>query len=271
MKDFKNLLALAAALALTGFIAGCGDDDDSNNNNNNNNPPPQTVAPTTQAALMNANSVYTVNVAGQAQALTLTFPANGQYMTSQGGTVENGTITGLQRNGNTWTGTITPNAGQQGAQSGQLQLTFATANSGTYTFTPANGGATRTGNFNVTTLQNPGGGGGNTNTNQNPNPPGNTSDLTGKTLQFFYPATNGGEKFQFTSPTQASYENGADTATYTYDPATHQFNATRGGGQTYQATLNFNAGSTTAGNTAVQFRQDANSTPQTDNATFTLQ
>jgi hypothetical protein len=97
------------------------------------------------------------------------------------------------------------------------------------------------------------------------NPPA-TTGIVGKTLQLTY-GGGGGEKFVFTSDTAASYENGADTATYTYDTTTGQLNITRSGGQTYRMIIV--SGSNT-GTTTVTY-QEPGQPPTNDPASFTLQ
>jgi len=262
MKYLKNWIGLFASLALLAVLVGCGDDEGDNNNNNNNQQ--QQFAPTTQAGLMDPNAVYTVNVAGQAP-FTLRFPAAGQYQTISNGQTVNGTISNLQRNGNMWTATLTPDPNQQGAQGGPVTLTWTGTSAGTFLLQPQ-GAAAQSGTFTITqTNPGGGGGGGNTNTNNNPGPTTNTS-LVGKALQLNYQG-GGGEKFVFTSGTGASYENGADTATYTYDTTTGQLNITRTGGQTYRMII---APGSTTGTTTVTY-QEPGGQPDNLGANFTLQ
>jgi hypothetical protein len=262
MKALRNIYPALLALAFCFILTGCGDDDDDDDDDNQG---PQQFAPVTSAALQDPNAVYTVNIAGQG-AFTLRFPAAGQYQIIANGQTVNGTISNLQRNGNTWTATLTPDQNQQGGQTGAATLTWTGTNAGTFVFQPQ-GAAAQSGTFTVTqSVPNPNPG--NTNTN-NPNP-GNTNGTTGlvgKTLQLTYPG-GGGEKFVFTSDTTASYENGTDTATFTYDTTTGQLNFTRGGGQTYS--LIIPAGSNT-GTTTVTYRESPNVQPDIGPASFTLQ
>ena len=271
MKALRNIYPALFALACSLILTGCGDDDD-DDDDNNNNPAPQQFAPTTTAAFQDPTAVYTVNIAGQGTT-TLRFPAAGQYQTISNGQTVNGTISNLQRNGNIWTATLTPDANQQGAQSGAATLTWTGNNAGTFVFQPQ-GAAAQSGTFTVTQQQNnPNPGNTNTNTNpnpgqtNNPTPGGGTTGLVGRTLQLTYPG-GGGEKFVFTSDTAASYENGADTASYTYNSTTGQINLTRGGGQTYSFILPAN---TTTGTTTVTYQESGTQQPDVGPANFTLQ
>jgi hypothetical protein len=261
MKTIRNLYPIFCLLALSLVFTGCGGGDDDDDDNNNNQP--QQFAPVTTGALTDVNAVYTINVAGQGTT-TLRFPSAGQYQTIANGQTVNGTISNLQRNGNVWTATLTPDANQQGVESGALTLAWTGNNAGTFTFIPQ-GAAAQSGTFTVTQAQT-GGNPGNTNTNGTVTNPPAGNGLVGKTLQLNYPGA-GGEKFVFTSETSASYENGIDTATYTYDSTTGQLSITRGGGQTYEMIIP--AGSTSGSTTVVY--QEPGSTPSPDAATFTLQ
>lgn len=251
-----------AAMSMAAVFTGCGDDDDGNNNNPN--PGPQIVAPADQAALTAQNKTYTVNIAGEAP-ITLRFPAAGQYEIVQGNTTETGTISGATRTDNSWTFTVSPTAGQQGAQEGVLRLDFTAGNAGTWTFTPT-GGQAETGTFTVTEGSNggtPGGGtpGGGTPGGTTGNPP---NSITGQTLQLNY-QPSGGEKFQFTSDTVLSYENGANAGTYTYDSTNRRINVTLDNGWGYEITLN------DATNATVVFRQTPGGSADTQTASYTLQ
>jgi hypothetical protein len=256
----KELTALLIA-ALTVLLVGCGGDD----NNNNNNGQAQQFAPITAAGVTDPNAIYTVNVAGQGTT-TVRFPANGQYQTVANGQTVNGTISNLQHtSANTWTATLTPDPNQVGAVGGALTLTWTGTNTGTFTLQPQ-GGAAQSGTFTVTGVPaNPGNGGGQT--NQNPGQTNNPSGgLVGKTLQLSYQG-GGGEKFAFITATSASYENGADTATYQYDTTTGQLNITRSGGQTYRLIL---APGSSTGTTTVTY-QEPGGNPTNDTASYTLQ
>ena len=255
MKKLRNLIAVVAMMTMAAVLTGCGDDDD-DDDNDNPNPGPAQVAPSNEAELTAQNKTYMVTVAGQNDPITLTFPAAGQYQMVQGGVTETGTISGAQRDVNTWTLNVTPAAGQNGSQEGVLRLDFTSAGAGTWTFTPT-GGQAETGSFTVTT-NNPGSTDGNT--DGNPVPTG----VEGKTLQLNYP-NGGGEKFQFTSATAVSYENGLQTGTYTYDDTNKVIHAVLGNGTSYDITLTSGTAAT------VVFRPDPNSPPTTDQATYTLQ
>jgi len=245
------------------LLAGCGGDDNSDNNSG------QPFAPITQAAVTDPNAIYTVHVAGQGT-VTLRFPANGRYQTVLDGQMFNGTISNLQRTGDAWTATLTPDPNQQGAEAGAMTLTWTGLNAGTFTFLPQ-GGPVQNGTFTVT-QGSPGPGGGGTNAGSSGgtnNPPGGGTggaSIVGKTLQLSYQG-GGGEKFVFTSPTAASYENGADTATYQYDSATGVLTITRTGGQTYRLIL---APGSSSGTATVNY-QEPGGTPSSSAATYTLQ
>ena len=252
MKKLRNLIAVMAMMSMATFLTGCGDDDD--NDDDDVPQDPGFVAPADEAALTAQNKTYTVNVAGQ-EPITLTFPAAGQYSMTQGGSTEVGTISGATRDVNRWTLNVTPNEGQEGSQAGVLQLDFTAADAGAWTFTPT-GGTAETGTFTVTTT--PTG-----DTGNNGDTGGLPDSLEGRTLQISYPG-GGGEKFQFTSPTAVSYENGAETGTYTWDKANSRVNVTLGNGWTYEITLQ------QGGNASVFFKQGPADPGTTDTATYTL-
>jgi hypothetical protein len=255
MKKLRNLIAMMAMMSMAAVLTGCGDDDD---NDDDDQPPGQQVfAPLDEAALTAQNKTYTVNVAGQ-EPITLTFPAAGQYQTVQGGVTEVGTIANAVRDVNRWTMDITPNEGQDGAQAGVLQLDFTAENAGTATFTPT-GGQAETGTFTVTTTGN-GDGGGDGGDNGGGGLP---ADLINRTLQVNYPG-GGGEKFQFTSDTAVSYEDGAETGTYTYSQQDGRVTVALGNGWSYDITLQ------EGGNATVFFKQNEADPGTTDSATYTL-
>jgi hypothetical protein len=276
MKKLRNLIGILAIMGIAAVLTGCGGDDD-NNDDNNNNPPPTQFGPQTEAQLMAPDAVYTVNIAGQDQPITLQFPSQGNFTLTQGGVTTAGTITGLTHAGNTWSGTLTPTAGQ--GESGTVQLTFTSNNAGTYTITP-NGGATSTGTFTLTTGNATNGGtnggtDGNTDGNTTGNTDGNTTaggtgftsnDLTGKTLQLSY-NNGGGERFDFKSASNGSYEPATSNInfTYTYSSQSGELNVVRADGATYSATIPANQGT---GSTSVHYH-DAQ-TDETDPATFTI-
>src|SRR5205085_1901512 len=147
-------------------------------------------------------------------------------------------------------------------------------NAGTFTL-QTQGAAALSGTFTVTNMQaNPSGGGGQTNmTNVVVNPPPTNNPTTGgtgivgKTLQLSYQG-GGGEKFVFTSATAASYENGADTATYTYDQTTGALHMVRASaGQMYDLII---APGSNTGTTTVRY-QEVGGNVSNDSASYTLQ
>ena len=245
MKKLRNLIAVMAMMSMAAVLTGCGDDDDEDDDDSGGGGP-QIVAPQDVATLTAQNRTYTINVAGDTNQYALTFPAAGQYRLVSGDATEEGTISGEPvRNENTWTMNIVPNENQEGAQAGALTLVFNTGNEGTFSFQPTGGGQADTGTFTVTT-----GNGGTTDGTTNGGTPGGTNggdigaDLTGRTLQFTYPGGSG-DKFEHTSATAVSWENGTATGAYSYDPASRQYTATLPSrGETFTATLNEN-GSTT--------------------------
>jgi len=261
MKKLRNLIAVMAMMSMATMLTGCGDDDD-DDDDDGGQPGPQIVAPADEASLTAQNKTYTVNVAGQNDPITLTFPSAGNYQMVQAGVTETGTISGAARTDNTWTMNVTPAAGQEGSQEGVLRLDFTAADAGTWTFTPT-GGQAESGTFTVVTAgggDNAGGDGGGDGGN-----PGDRTTLTGKTLQVNYP-NGGGEKFQFTTDTSVSYENGAETGTYTWDRPNNKVNVTLGNGWLYEITI------PEGGNTGtVFFRQNGNDSGTTDPVTYTLQ
>ncbi len=268
MKELRNLKT-GLALLLVICASACGGDDESKSSGNNGNTQP--FAPATAAAVTDPNSIYTVNVGGSGST-TLRFPTSGQYQTILNAQTINGTISSLQRNGNTWTATLTPDSNQQGAIAGALTLTWTGKNTGTFTFLPQNAPA-QNGTFTVTTgsagmgdggIPLPTNGGSNAGGTGGTNSSGGNS-LFGKTLQISY-QPSGGEKFAFTSTTQASYENGADIATYQYDSSTGLLILTRSGGQAYRLVL---APGSSQGPTLVSYQEPGN-VPYTQPATYTL-
>ena len=253
MKKLRNLIAVMAMMSMAAVLTGCGDDDDSGDDDDA--PPGQTIfAPLDEAALTAQNKTYTVNIAGQ-EPITLTFPAAGQYQTVQAGVTETGTISGATRDVNRWTMNVTPAAGQEGAQEGVLQLDFTADNAGTATFTPT-GGVAETGTFTVA-VDNGGDPGGDGDTGGLP------TSLEGRTLQINYNG-GGGEKFLFTSPTAVSYEDGAQTGTYTWDQANGRVQVALGNQWTFDITLQ------QGGTASVFFKQNAADPGTTDAATYTL-
>ena len=256
MKKLRNLIAVMAMFSMAAVLTGCGDDDDEDEDDDDVNIPTQ-FAPLTEAELTAQNRIYTANVAGQNDPITLTFPAEGQYSIAQGTSTETGTISGATRDGNTWTMNITPAAGQEGAQEGILRLDFTAENAGTFTFTPT-GGQAETGTFTVT-VDNGGGDGG-----DGGDGGGEVTTLTGRTLQINY-ANGGGEKFDFTTDTNVSYENGAETGTYTWDSTARRVNVSLSNGWLYEITI------PAGGNTGtVSFRENSGANPQNDDITYTL-
>lgn len=254
MKKLRNLIAVMALASMAAVFTGCDDDDGGDDNGGNVNPPAN--APATEADLVAADKVYTVNVAGQ-DPITLTFPSAGNYQLVQGGVTEIGTYSGATKSGEAWEITITPAEGQNNPRAGVLRLDWTGANAGTWTFTPT-GGAPESGTFTVTTTD-PGNGGGNgTNTN------GNVGSLTGKTLQINYTG-GGGDKFQFTSDTAVSWENGTSTGTYTSnEPTNDNIDIVLADGQIFDITLS-------GGNAAtVVYEANPGAGQQTFAGTYTL-
>jgi hypothetical protein len=252
-----------AMMSMAAVLTGCGDDDDDDDDDNGNQGP-VIVAPVDEATLTAQNRTYTVNVAGQNDPIILTFPAAGQYQIVEGEVTETGTISGATRTDNTWTMNLTPAAGQDGALEGVLRLDFTADNAGTWTFTPT-GGQAESGTFTVQIDQGggtPGGDGGDGGDGGTDG--GNVTTLTGRTLQISYPS-GGGEKFDFVSDTNVSYENGAETGTYTWDATNRQLQVTLNNGWLFDISI------PAGGNAAtVVFRENAQDTGSTDPATYTL-
>src|SRR5687768_6549900 len=258
MKKLRNLRAVMAMMRMGAVLTGCGDDDDSGDDDDHT-PPGQTIfAPLNEEALTAQNKTYTINLTGQAEPITLTFPAAGQYQVVQGGVTETGAITGASRDGNRWTMTITPGEGApEGAQTGVLQLDFTANNAGTATFTPT-GGTAETGAFTLTE-----GNGGGDEGGDNGGGVDRTT-LTGKTLELTFPG-GGVETFQFTSGTEVLYQN-TTQGTYTWDQANARVIATLNSGELFTITIPEGSNAAT-----VVYKQDANSPEITDPATYTLQ
>ena len=256
MKKLRNLIAAMAVASMAAVLTGC-DDEGGDDGGGNQNPPVQNFAPGTEADLVATTKTYTVNVAGQ-DPITLTFPSAGNYQISQSGVNEIGTYSAATKTGESWQMNITPAAGQAGAQEGVLNLTWTGANTGTATFTPT-GGQAESGTFTVVDtgppIINP------PVTNTNPPP---TGALTGKTLQINY-AGGGGDKFQFTSDTAVSWEDGTSTGTYTSNATNDNIDIVLANGNIFDIALGV------GGAAAVGFQQDANSQVQTFSGTYTLQ
>ena len=254
MKKLRNLMAAMAVASMAAVLTGCDDD---GGDDGGGQQLPQTFAPDTEAGLVAANKTYTVNIAGQ-DPITLTFPSAGNYQATQSGVTELGTYSGATKTGENWDLTVTPNPDQAGAQEGVLRLTWTGADAGTATFTPT-GAAPESGTFTVTVLQDPGPGPGpGTNTN---NPP--TGALVGKTLQINY-AGGGGDKFQFTSDTAVSWENGTSTGTYTANATNDNIDVILADGQIFDITLG-------SGGAASVVYQAPGGEQQTFAGTYTLQ
>jgi len=252
MKKLKNLIGVMALASMAAVFTGCDDDD---GDDNGGNPLPVANAPATEADLVAANKVYTVNVAGQ-DPITLTFPSAGNYQIVQGGVTEIGTYSGATKSGEAWELSATPADGQAGAQAGVLRLDWTGANAGTSTFTPT-GGVAETGTFTVITTNPPDPGNG-TNTNTN------TGPLAGKTLQINY-AGGGGDKFQFTSDTAVSWEDGTSTGTYTSNATNDNIDVVLADGQIFDISL-------AGGNAAtVVYQANPGAEQQTFGGTYTLQ
>jgi hypothetical protein len=201
------------------LFTGCGDDDN-DNNNNNNNPGTQNFGPTTAAELQSSTKTYTVSADGGTT--TIKFPAPQQYTAqAQDGTIENGNTSEPAHSGNTWSFTATPDAGQTNTHVQNIELTFTSANAGTFRSTETDTGTVHTGNFTVADT------GGNTDGGTNGNTDGNTdgttnggttgahpTTLSGKSLQLQTTGA-GQELFTMSSATDFSSDIQA-TGTYTY-------------------------------------------------------
>lgn len=256
MKKLRNLIAVMAMMGMAAVLTGCGDDDD---DDDDANPQPNpVVAPGTVAELTAQNQVYTAQVNGQA--VQLRFPSAGNYELTMGGVTETGTIAGDPvRTDNTWTINVVPTAGQQGAREGVLRLTFNAANAGTWEFTPT-GGQAESGTFTVTNNGGTTNGGTNGETDGDPLP---TDDLTGRTLQINYNG-GGGDKFEFTSPTATSWENGTQTGTYQFSQAANNLDVVLGDGQTFDIQLG------QGGAVTVNYQATPDAPVQTFAGTYTL-
>ena len=253
-------MALVAALGMATLFTGCGDDDNNNNNNNNTNGGGGNtrIGPQSAAELTQDTKTYNVTIGTNAPA-TFNFTGGGTgYTLADANGTEQGTISGLQATGTSgWHFVATPTSGDN-TNATTVDLTFNAANAGTITV-QSGSEAAENGTFTVTGQPSTNGGGG-----------GGGNDLTNKTLQITY-GNGGGEKFVFTSATGGTYENGPNTFTYTYNSTTGALHINGGANAqaTYDMTLTFNSGSTTAGTTTVNYA-DPNGTTQ-DPATFTLQ
>ncbi len=254
MKKLRNLIAVMAVASMATVFTGC--DDEGSDDNGGGQNPPQSFAPGTEGDLTAQNKTYTVNVAGQ-DPITLTFQGNGAYTLVQGGVTETGTISGTSKSGESWQFNLTPTAGQTNPREGTLVLTWTGANAGTWTFTPT-GGQPESGTFTVTEINDPGNGGGGTNTN---NPP--TGALTGKTLQISY-AGGGGDKFQFTSDSAVSWEDGTSTGTYTANEANDNIDVVLANGFIFDITLQ------AGGAASVGYQDNSTAEVQTFGGTYTL-
>lgn len=257
MKKLRNLIAVMAMMSMAAVLTGCGDDDD-DDDDDGGPVGPQIVAPADEAALTAQNKTYTLIIPGEEQPVALTFPAAGQYQIVQGEVTESGTISGAVRNDNTWTMTVTPAAGQDGAQEGVLVLNFTQVDTGTFTFTPT-GGAAETGSFTVQTGNGGGDDGGGDNGGDNGG--GSLDSVAGKTLQLTY-QPSGGERFDFGTGNTVSYENNSESGTYTYDATARRINIALTNGWNYEITL-------AEDGTATVVFSDASGT-DTSTATYTL-
>ena len=203
-------------------LIGCGDDDDRETENPDIEPP----CCDEDSALFAANKIYTAQIAGQNEPLTLTFPAPGEYKMVQAEVTETGTTSRATREGNRWTFNVTPAAGSsEEARRGVIQLDFTAPDAGAWIFTPTAGTA-ETGTFTLTTSANDNGTG----------EPNDRTSLSGKTLQITYPG-GGTEKFQFIDDSQVSYENGAETGTYTWDSTNARVNVRLNNGNLFDITI----------------------------------
>jgi hypothetical protein len=285
MKALRQLIALFAIGAVAAFLTGCGDDDNGNNNNNGN------VAPLTIAG---KTYLFTTPGVGGNVTQNIAFAPQGNTFTitdQNGATVQQGTwavttaaganpigITLTPVNGeattvvvNTYTspngGTFVATGGIRGTGTFVETAAGGTTAGGTTAGTTAGGttagttaGGTTAGGTTAGTTA-----GGTTAGTTAGGTTGGTPGVQGKTLQLSYQG-GGGEKFFFTSATAASYENGADTATYTYDTNTGALHIVRTGGQTYDMVI---PNGSTTGTTTVHY-QEPGGTQTNDGASFTL-
>lgn len=250
MKKLRSLIALFAMASMAVILIGCGDDDDRDESDDAPQEQEPRIGPPDESSLVALEKVYTVTIAGQSDPQILTFPAAGRYQLVQAGAAESGTVSGATRIDNTWTLNLTPDAGQQDARAGLLRLDFTATEAGLWTFTPT-GDQPETGTFTVTIPRGV--------------PPGTDPDptrLVGKTLQLNY-SGGGGEKFEFVTDTDVSYENGAETGTYTWDSINRRLNVRLNNGWLFEITL------PPGGNTATVIFSGSIE-PETDTASYTL-
>jgi hypothetical protein len=247
----RIFLTTLLTVCISFFVIACGDDDDEETETQKGNPDP-----IWDENAITANKVYTAQIAGQNEPITLTFPAPGEYTLVQGGVTETGTVSGVTRDHNRWTLNLTPSAGSpEGARRGVLQLDFTEPDAGAWTFSPT-GGTPETGTFTVT-VNIPDDG-------VDTGGPGDRTSLSGKTLQISY-AGGGGERFDFLDGSNVSYEAGAATGSYTWDQANARLNVTLNNSYLFEITIPEGSNQAT-----VAFRSDT-SQQVTDTGTYTLQ
>jgi hypothetical protein len=250
MKKSRNLMGVLAVASTLAVLVGCADEGGDDGGAGNQNPPAQDPGPGIETDLFAPDKVYTLNLAGQ-NPITLTFPVAGNYQLVQDGAPEIGTYSGAVKAGPRWQLDMTPAAGQRDAREGVLVLTWTGADAGTVAFTPA-GEPTESGTFNVVV---PG-----------PGPvvvePPIDDPVTGRTLQINY-AGGGGDKFQFTSATAVSWENGTSAGTYTVNATQDNIDVILSDGQIFDITLS-------GGNQATVVWQQGNESG-TFTGTYTVQ
>ena len=275
-------MALFAIGEVAAILTGCGDDENNNNNNNNGGgvKAPQTLAGKTYTfttAGGGANATQTIAFAPQGNTFTISdqngnVVQQGTYNVTTAAGANPLSVTLTPANGqattvvvNTYTsaqsGTFTATGGIQGTGTFQEQAAGGTTAGGTTAGGTTAGGTTAGG----TTAGGTTAGGTTAGGTTAGGTTGGATGVQGKTLQLNYQG-GGGEKFQFTSATAASYENGADTATYTYNTTTGALHIVRSGGQTYDMVI---PNGSTTGTTTVNY-QEPGGTLQPSQASFTL-
>jgi hypothetical protein len=212
-------------------------------------PLPPLVAPDELVNLTVPTIAYELYPTGQPGTNRWSFPAAGQYQVERGSVTEVGTYSDATRDWNVWSLRITPDPGQNDAQPGILELNFTTFLVGTWSFTPQFGIA-QSGAFKIVPLS--------------PEPPDDGQLSPGKTLILSYP-NGGGEKFDFTSATTVSYEDGVYTGTYVWDAANRRLNVALGNGWLFEITIPSGGNSAT-----VVFRENAAASPVVDLGTYVL-
>jgi hypothetical protein len=203
---------------------------------------PLIVAPQTEIELQAPHKEYLIQLAGDTNRYVLRFPVPGAYHLAFSGITQTGTVTRAAREENIWTFTLTPGPGQPGAGAGVVRMAFTEPRQGTWVFTP-DGKVPSVGLFFLTPTTEP--------------------EVIARTLRLFYQGA-GTERFDFTSATTVSYENGADRGTYTYDRTNRRISITLASGAQYEIIL------VNASQATVYYRSPLGEAV-TDPATYTLQ